>query len=282
MADRDHSVGARSALIRFNAGEVARRRLYCLPFAGGGPSTYRLWPRSLPGDIEVVVIVSPGRDPRARDASGHPPPGSMSDLVPAAIAAIGEQQATEPLPYAIFGHSMGALVAYEITVELEHRVVPAGVVGSPEHLFVSGRRPPDELHEGERIHGLADEAFVDAMQRLYGGIPEVVRNEPELMAMLLPGLRADVQVFETYAPLTDRSVACPVHVYGGESDRRPRPELLRGWQRVAQRPISLRTFPGDHFYLDPARAELTADIAAHWVSGRVGPAVLDDGAQGSS
>ena len=267
-APRESATGSRSALVRFDATGAAMRRLYCLPFAGGGPSTYRLWPKSLPSDVEVVVIVLPGRDPRTRAASGELPPGSMAELVDAAHAEVLTAQRDNPLPFAIFGHSMGALVAYELTVAMERAAGTLAQItdatSAPAHLFVSGRRPPDELHEGERIHGLADEVFLDKMQRLYGGVPDAVRQEPELLALFLPGLRADVQVFETYAPLTDRRVQCPVRVYGGVDDRRPKPELLPGWQRLVEREISLRTFPGDHFYLNNARAELVADITAHW------------------
>lgn len=267
-------VGAPRASVRFDATGDAKRRLYCLPFAGGGPSTYRLWPQSLASDVEVVVIVLPGRDPRTRPASGEPPPGSMAELVDAAHDEIRTAQRDNPLPFAIFGHSMGALVAYELTVALERAAgtlaQTTDATDAPAHLFVSGRRPPDELHQGERIHGLADEEFLDKMQRLYGGVPEAVRREPELLALFLPGLRADVQVFENYAPLTDRRVQCRVRVYGGVDDRRPRPELLPGWQRLVEREISLRTFPGDHFYLNDARAELGADITAHWSGSDVG------------
>jgi surfactin synthase thioesterase subunit len=258
-------------LIRFAATGQPRRRLYCLPFAGGGPSTYRLWPKSLPSDVEVLVVVLAGRDPRTRAASGEPPPGSMAGIVPPALAAIEERQRAEPLPFAVFGHSMGALIAYELTVHLEHAAGADGGPQAPSHLFVSGRRPPDELHRDERIHELADDAFLDSMQRLYGNIPDAVRQEPELLALFLPGLRADVQVFETYAPLTDRRVHCPVRVYGGADDRRPRPEALAGWQRSAERPISVRTFPGGHFYLDAGRSELLADIAAHWSAAASSP-----------
>jgi surfactin synthase thioesterase subunit len=270
MADRELPAGARRALIRFAAAGTPRRRLICLPFAGGGPSTYRWWPRSLPADMEVLAVVLPGRDPRVRAAGGEDPPGAMAAVVPPVVEAIDELQDDSPLPFAIFGHSMGALVAFELTVALEaaHGAhAPAGA-GSrdrvPGHLFVSGRRPPDELHRGDPIHGLPNDRFLDEMQRLYGGVPEVVRSEPELLALFLPALRADVRVFETYAPLTDRQVQCPVSVYGGADDRRPTPAQLPGWQRVVARQISLRTFPGDHFYLNDHRDDLAADIASRW------------------
>jgi medium-chain acyl-[acyl-carrier-protein] hydrolase len=219
----------------------------------------------MPDGVEVVVLVMPGRDPRTRVA-GIDPPGALVDVVGPAVEAVRDLQAADPMPFAVFGHSMGALVAFELTTALEalseHTPSPR-----PDRLFVSGRRAPDEIHEGNTIRQLPDEEFIDAMQRRYGGIPDAVRNEPELMALFLPGLRADVSIYETYAPLTDRLVQCPVRVYGGVEDRQPRPEDLRGWQRVAARPISTRVFPGGHFYLQDAREALTADLVASWNQG---------------
>jgi medium-chain acyl-[acyl-carrier-protein] hydrolase len=255
MATGSNGIGPRSALIRFGATGAARRRLYCLPFAGGRPATYRLWPQHLPPDVEVVAVQFPGRESRAEQR----PLDSVAEIVVAVHAATGEMQATEPLPFAIFGHSMGALIAYELTVALEQAGGPA-----PERLFVSGRRPPDELHRGPMIHGLDDDAFLDQMQELYGAVPDVIRNEPDLLALLLPALRADVRAFETYTPIATQRVRCAVHVYGGTHDVHPKPSHLPGWQRLADQPVTVRTFDGDHFYLNTSRDALTADIAATW------------------
>ena len=114
------------------------------------------------------------------------------------------------------------------------------------------------------MHGLADADFLDELQRRYSAVPDVVRQEPELLALLLPVLRADVRAIETYAPLTDRKVRCPVHVYGGRDDRHPRPDQLPGWQRVAEREVRVRVFPGDHFYVAAQRDALAEDMAACW------------------
>jgi medium-chain acyl-[acyl-carrier-protein] hydrolase len=255
MATDSEVTGARSTLIRFAATGTPRRRVFCLPFAGGGPATYRLWPKSLPTDVDVIAIQLPGRDPSSRQR----PLDSISDLVSSVASATAALHEDNPLPFTIFGHSMGALIAFELTVALERSGGPA-----PERLFVSGRRPPDLLHEGPTIHGLADDAFLDQMQALYGGVPDVIRNEPELIAMLLPALRADVRAFETYVPIAPRPVRCPMHVYGGVSDTHPTPSLLSGWQRFAEHPVTVRTFDGDHFYLNTSREALTSDIARHW------------------
>jgi medium-chain acyl-[acyl-carrier-protein] hydrolase len=249
-------LGSGSVMIRFSAMGSPRRRLLCLPFAGGGPSTYRLWPKALPDDVEVIAVALPGRDPRSRPANI---PASISEIVDLVVDDFVELQTREPLPFALFGHSMGALIAFELTVALEQRGGPP-----PSNLFVSGRRPPDELHRGEHIHRLDDTAFLDAVHRLYGAVPEAVRNEPELLALFLPALRADVEAFETYVPRSDRLVRCPVRVYGGADDRHPRASDLAGWQRVAEGDVSIQIFPGDHFFLVGAREALTADLAAHW------------------
>ncbi|MCU1503730.1 MAG: hypothetical protein JWM12_3084, partial [Ilumatobacteraceae bacterium] len=163
------------------------------------------------------------------------------------------------LPFAIFGHSMGALLAFELAIALERAGGPV-----PEHLFVSGRRAPNDVRAGEKIHGLPDDAFLDELDRSFGGVPEIIRREKDLLAMLLPALRADVRTFESYEPLTGDRVRCPVHVYGGADDRHPRPTELHGWQSVADEEISVRILPGDHFFLTTATAALTADIAARW------------------
>jgi len=239
-------------LLRFGSNGHHGRRLFCLPFAGGGPATYRGWARRLPADVDVTAVQLPGRTP----GSAEPLLASVEEIVDALLPEI---RAATDLPYALFGHSMGALVAFELAVALEG----AGGPG-PTSLFVSGRRAPDELHAGAPLHDLADDAFLDALDRSYGAVPAAIRAEPELLAMLLPALRADVRTFETYAPLTATRVRCPVHVYGGVDDTRPRPEHLTGWQRVAEGEITVQLFPGGHFYLVSEADALTADIGVRW------------------
>jgi surfactin synthase thioesterase subunit len=213
-----------------------------------------LWPTSLPDDVDVIAVQFPGRDP----SNPEPPVDSIAGIVDEVLRSIIELQRDEPMSFSLFGHSMGALVAFELTVALEAADGPR-----PERLFVSGRRPPDELQQREPVHALPDESFLDALQTSYGGVPDVVRNEPEVLALFLPLLRADIRALETYVPLSGRRVCCPVRVYGGSHDRNPRPSQLGGWQRVAEREVSIRVFEGDHFYLTATRDALAADIASH-------------------
>jgi surfactin synthase thioesterase subunit len=241
-----------ATLVRFAAPAGARRRLVCLPFAGGGVATYRTWVTSLPGDVEVVAVQLPGRSPSRRE----PAPDSIDALVMSVLPALA---GLDELPFAIFGHSMGALLAFELTVALEG----AGAA-TPEHLFVSGRRSPDAPLPSRPIHGLADDDFLDAIDGRYGGVPAAVRQEPDLLTLLLPALRADIRALETYVPSPGRQVRCPVHVFGGAADTNPRPDELQAWQGVAASPVSVRVFDGDHFYLRTDPTGLTAEIGRRW------------------
>jgi surfactin synthase thioesterase subunit len=241
-----------AALLRLGAPGTPRRRLVCLPFAGGGAATYRQWTRFLPEDVEVVSVQLPGREL----ARNGPPLDSIDAM---AAAAHGAVRSTTDLPYAVFGHSMGALIAFELAFALEH---DGG--RPPVALFVSGRRPPDETDLAAPVHGLPDAEFLDELQRRYGGVPDVVRREPELLALLLPGLRADVRALETYRIADDTRVACPVHVYGGREDTRPRPDQLEGWTRRTEQPVRVQLFPGGHFFVAEEPAAICADIAARW------------------
>jgi len=241
-----------ATLFRITAPRAPRRRLFCIPFAGGGVAAFRGWSNRVPEDIEVIGVQLPGRESRLRE----PAFDSIPDIVEAVRSAIVE---ASDLPYVLFGHSMGALVAFELAVALErseHR--------GPEHLFVSARRPPDEPDPLPPVHTLEDEPFVDELQRRYGAIPDALRNEPELLALLLPTLRADIRAIEKYTPSTPRKVRCPVHVFGGLQDTHPLPSQLPGWQRVAEQGVRVRLFPGDHFYLTTQQAALVADIIATW------------------
>lgn len=253
------SPAPQAALVSFGAGSSPiRRRLVCVPYAGGGASTYRLWPRTLLADVEVLSLQLPGREPPFRTR----PLDSIADIVSSALPAL---RAAADIPFALFGHSMGAAIAFELTVALEAEGI------SPDHLFVSARRSPCEPSHLAPVHHLPDDEFLDAIQSRYQAVPDAVRNEPELIAMLLPMLRADIRAFETYVPLTSRRVGCPLHVFGGASDFHPRPDQLAAWQDVAERAIRVRLFEGDHFYLTSQREQLTSVIGDAWTAVRTTP-----------
>ena len=197
-----------------------------------------------------MALQLPGRESRFRER----PFESIAEIVEASLPSLAD---AADLPYAIFGHSMGALVAFELAVALENAVGRA-----PSRLFVSARRSPEEPDAYPPVGDLPEPEFLDELQRRYGAIPEAIRQEPELLALLLPVLRADIRAIERYTPLSARKVRCPVHVYGGVDDRHPVPAQLPRWQRVAEGDVRVRLFAGGHFYLSSQLDALAADIAS--------------------
>jgi medium-chain acyl-[acyl-carrier-protein] hydrolase len=244
------TAGPRAEAVRQPARGAARRRLFCFPYGGGGAAAFRHWQKGLADDIEVVAMQLPGRETRWRET----PLTSITAMVDACLPLIEDNE----LPCALFGHSLGALVAFEAALAMERRGARP-----PEHVFVSARRPPDEQEAHSPIAGFDDARFIAELQARYAAIPDAVMREPDLLALFLPTLRADIGAFERYA-CTPRQLASPLHVFGGTADRNPRPEQLPGWQRVALQPIRVRLFDGDHFFMASQRAALLADIDAAW------------------
>lgn len=248
-------------LARFAPRPAAALRLFCFSYAGGGAAVYRPWALALPPAVDVAAVVLPGREGRLREAQLH----NMSDLLAALVPALLPYL---DLPFALSGHSMGALVAYELTQELRRRGAPA-----PRQLLLSGRRAPHLPEPDPPIHHLADDAFVAEIQRRYNGIPPEVLQYRELLDLLLPSLRADMAVIETHRPheRVEPPVrfAGPVSVFGGLDDPRATRCELEGWQDYTEASLVLRQFPGGHFYFSHARTRdalidaIAADLEVH-------------------
>lgn len=214
----------------------ARLRLFCFPYAGGNALIYRNWSKYLPDVIEVCAAHLPGRGNRFKEA----PFTSLTTMV----EAIGE--AITPYldkPFAIFGHSMGALISFELT-----RLLRAKHNLQPVHLFVSGRRAA-QLPKTEPItHNLPDAELMQEVRRL-NGTQEELFEHPELLQIMLPLLRADFSVVETYGYKPDEPLPCPLTVFGGLNDPEVKREQLEAWRQQTAADCRVRMMPGDHFFL---------------------------------
>ena len=249
-----HYAGAKATpwLLCFAPRPAARVRLFCFSHAGGGAAMYRAWLDALPPTVELCAVQLPGRESRLRE----PAFTSMQRLV---AALLPELMARIDRPYALFGHSMGALVAFEAARALRS----VSGLRQPHRLLVSGRRAPHLPDTEAPMHPLSDDEFVTEIRRRYGGIPDEVLRHRELLELLLPGLRADIAAIETHAFVPGPALGCAISVFGGDADPRATREQLAAWQLHSDAATRLRVFGGDHFYLnDPARrAELVGEVA---------------------
>ncbi|MBX3301075.1 MAG: thioesterase [Nitrospira sp.] len=225
-------------------------RLFCIPYAGGGPSVFRSWSEHLPVDVEVCAVHVPGRETRVNE----PAIGDLMCLVRELSKAI------EPyldLPYALFGHSVGGLVSFELARELRRRY---GV--EPFHLFISGC-PAPQLRETDPMYDLPEAEFLARLQQLNGTPPEVM-SHPELMALMVPTLRADFSLRDTYRYHGEPPLTCPISAFGGTQDADVGHEKLEGWREHTTARFHVRLFQGNHFFLrtaqEPVLETLTASL----------------------
>ncbi|MEW9701881.1 thioesterase II family protein [Paenibacillus sp. SI8] len=225
-----------SWFLHANVNSHAKLRLFCFPYAGGGASVFRDWSRYFPKDIEVCPVQLPGRESRGLES----PMTSLSQIVQAIVVEI---QPLLQTPFVFFGHSMGALIAYETARQLSR------IYGKPpEQLIVSGRSSAGLPYTKKKLHELPDNEFIMELRRM-NGTPEAVLQHDELMQLLLPRLRADFEVCETYSYIQDQPLPCPISAFGGNSDYDVTVASLASWNEHTMSEFNLHMFEGDHFFL---------------------------------
>ncbi|MFJ9178096.1 thioesterase II family protein [Streptomyces sp. NPDC102360] len=234
-------------LRRYSKATAPRLRMVCFPHAGGTAQLFQGWPSRLPSDVDLLAVRYPGR----QDRLAEPCVETMEELADSITDALADHLG---LPLALFGHSMGSSVAYEVAVRLESR---HGV--SPAHLLVSGRAAP---HHAKRslLHDADDDTLIAGIRTL-GDLGSEVFDIPELRELLLPPLRADYRLIETYRPHSPVPVRSPITAYVGTEDHGCVREDVLAWAELTTSgDFGLRAFDGDHFYLVPQEGELLADV----------------------
>ena len=228
---------------RYRPVQEPRLRLVCFPHAGGSASAYRSWPALLPADVEVLAVQYPGR----QDRRGEPCPADLHELADAVTDAL---ESFLDRPLALFGHSMGASAAHEVALRLRNPLVHG--------LFVSARLPP--RHHRRRRDPHQDDDALLADVRALDPAGAAVLDDPDLRALLVPPIRADYRIADTYRPSADPQVDVPVVAYVGDRDPCVGRWQMRAWAEITKAGFDVVVFPGDHFYLKACADRLTDDI----------------------
>jgi len=232
----------------FKPSPNAPLRLFCLPYAGAGALAYRAWADEMSPEIELCAIQLPGRETRFKES----PLTELGPLVSTLSAILYPYRLDRP--FAFFGHSLGALIGFELARALakHYNVVPA-------HLFMSARIAPHYIDPRPPFHSLPDAEFKAKLREL-NGTPEEVLNNPEL-APILAMLRADFAMNENYRYPGGEPLDAPITAFGGTDDPKVSKEELSGWKLHTRKQFQLRFFPGDHFFIQSARAAVVRAIA---------------------
>ncbi len=248
MLNSDPSMNSAEWFVPFGTtSRTAPVRLFCLPFAGGSAAIYADWVKTLPSEIGVWGIEPPGRGRRIAETAFD----TCEAFADACVHALREQL---DRPFALYGHSMGALVGFEVLRRLRLQGRPL-----PMHFFASGARAPHLRKSDPPIHALPRDAFVRELQA-YGGTPPEVLANAELMDLVVPTLRADFALCENYRYAECAPFDVPITGLGGLTDTVVPAEDLRAWSAYSTRFVA-RMLPGGHFFLRSAQRLLLPLVA---------------------
>ncbi|WP_172381868.1 thioesterase II family protein [Streptomyces sp. MNP-20] len=232
-------------------------RLLCFPQAGGAAGAFSVWRPHLPAGLELAPVELPGRGTR----SAEPLPDDLGTLLGALLEALADEFKE---PYALFGHSFGGLVAYELALRIgRYGIAP------PRAVLVSGARAPHAAARAEPVHERDDAGLLEWL-RGTGGMPASLLRQTGYVRSVLAAVRADLTLGVAHQRPEPVPLACPLHVFGGTADPLVPPGELQDWQAYATSAVPVTLYPGGHFYLYAEPARLLADIAAVTGAGRAG------------
>lgn len=229
---------------------MASMRLICIPFAGAGAAVFRGWADLLPTHVEPFAAQLPGREDRLSEAA----PTRWQPVLDGLVAQLSR---LPPQRTAIFGHSLGAVIAFELARRLQ-----GGGIAPLEHLFVSARPWPGRPQEPVAPLGLEDDAAMLAMmQRRFGTLPASL-SHPDIRDVVLPALRADLHLLDDHRYRPAPPLPCGLTVFAGLHDPGTEPATLSDWQSETSGTFAIETFDGGHFFIEDMRHEVTAAIAS--------------------
>lgn len=224
-------------------------RLYCFPYAGGNASAYTGWQDAIPAHVEICAVQLPGRGARF----GEAPLRSLATLVDALTPVL---ERTIDRPFAFFGHSLGALVAFEVARKLAQSNAQL-----PTRLFLSGCQAPQFRDEPKNYHLLDDDALIDVL-KYYNGTPPEVLADKDLLAMLLPTVRADFAMAETYRYTPKAPLSVPITAFAGLGEERRSSGQVAGWALETEGDFEYHWFEGDHFFIHGQRRQVLERVAS--------------------
>jgi surfactin synthase thioesterase subunit len=225
-------------------------RLFCIPHAGVGISAFRGWKEQLQPDVEVIPVKLPGRESRFRDKPHHDMRILTCELIEAVLPCIDSGQ-----KFAFFGNSLGGLIAFETLQGIECRTGLRAM-----HLFVSAAGAPHVTPPLPPLSHLDDRELIREVSDRYGGIPDLVLQDEEFLALAVSCLRADMHMLETYERRQPAPLFCPITAFGGTRDRTIPVDHIGQWSKHTSSSFNRILLDQEHLYLQSARDELTAHI----------------------
>lgn len=238
---------------RYNPGR-AKMRLFCFPYAGGSAVIFDGWQKKLPENVDIFAIQAPGRGPRF----GEEPIGDLESKVKAIRKEIAPYL---DIPFMFLGHSNGAMLAFELTRELQRdkALWESQLKQRYWHLVLSGKRAIHLPKTKDDMHHLPFDDFIDRLKK-YNGTPKEILEHRELMELYMPVLRADFSLSETLKYNNDIKSDVPTTVYYGAQDVDVPEDDVKAWQELIEPEISFTKFAGDHFFINSQREEYLAHL----------------------
>lgn len=230
--------------VRFGRRSSMKARLFCMHYAGGGAMTFRNWGKLVADDLDVVALQLPGRETRYSEKAYVDMRPLVSDLVTAIEHLLD-------MPYIFFGHSLGALISFEVIREIRRRGNTL-----PELFIPSGHHAPHMPDRKPPIYDADDEQFRRRLQ-LYDGTPAEILNDDDFFRVFMPVFRADFQVLGTYKYTNEMPLDCPILALDGTQDATVNENELYGWEQHTSRQFRYRRFVGGHFFIKPNENQIT-------------------------